>query len=121
MNRHGPGPALHILQGESHELQPGFVEKIKVAVRQSGVNQRGSGVDDKPQVRMLLWQARTSRAGRHSRHYILFSSFSTQDRTRNSTHCTALPSARLCGTSSERFLNPLLAAFIHVSSEMTFI
>ena len=52
MNHHRPAPALQILQGETHVLQPGFIEEIKVAVRQSSVDQRRSGVDDKPQVRV---------------------------------------------------------------------
>jgi hypothetical protein len=56
------------------------IEEIKVAVRQSSVDQRGSGVDDKPQVRGLLWQARTRCAGRHSGHYILFGLFRTPHR-----------------------------------------
>src|SRR4029077_6306042 len=80
MNHHRPAPALQILQGETHVLQPGFIEEIKVAVRQSSVDQRGSGVDDKTQVRALLWQGRTRYAGRHSAHYILFGVFRTPDR-----------------------------------------
>src|SRR5258706_229367 len=48
MNRCRPAPALHVLQSETQIFQPTSIEEINVTVRQSGMDQSGSCVDDKP-------------------------------------------------------------------------
>src|SRR5271156_5749098 len=75
MNRSRPSPALQILQRASDVLQPSLIEEIKVPVGQTGMNQRGSRVDDEPKVRGVPGLFGTMSAGSHVAHYILFSLF----------------------------------------------
>jgi len=53
--------------------KPTLIEKIEIAVRQTGVDQRGSRIDDGAKVHGL---PRSGHAGCHGVHYILFGIFS---------------------------------------------
>jgi hypothetical protein len=49
-----------------------LIEKIKVAVGQTCVNQRGSRVEEEPKLADFIWLQGARIAGRHAGKYILF-------------------------------------------------
>jgi hypothetical protein len=72
MNYLRPFPALHILERPPDILQPRLIEKIEVAVRQAGVYQGGSRIDEELKVRGRPGALGVVGGRSHGSHYILF-------------------------------------------------
>ena len=53
MNVLGPTPTQQIFQRTTHVVEPTLIEEVEVSVRQRGVNQGGSGVDQVPKIGRL--------------------------------------------------------------------
>jgi hypothetical protein len=72
MNYCRPFPALHILERPSDILEPALIEKIEIAVGQTGVDQGWSRIDEELKVRGRPGAIGVLSGGSHDSHYILF-------------------------------------------------
>ncbi len=72
MDRRGPLPALQIFERLPDVLEPALIEKIEVAVRQTGVDEGGSRIDEELKVRGRPGAIGVVGGGSHAAHYILF-------------------------------------------------
>ena len=72
MDYRRPFPALQIFKRAPDVLQPTLIEKIEVAVRETGVDQGGSRIDKVLKVRGRPGAIGVVGGGSHDGDYILF-------------------------------------------------